>query len=426
MTAYSDLIGPNGGMKVEIVSTIGPPLNVKDYGATGLGVADDTTAINACFAAAIVLNKTAYIPAGTYKTTAELRWNNQFPRIVGDGMGLSILMPTTTAFHVLHVGTGSEFVPGGGFILNIGIIGPSLAPTKTNKAGIQLDAVHGCQLQNISVDGCDIGFDFINNCYDSYGINLVTYFGYCNVGLNLRSGFQSGSDLSFYECWFTGAVAGIHIAGGGGGFQFFGCSPSSGQTRSTLSNAPVVLCKDYVAGTIADGSTAGFHGCHFEGWSTSAVANSGYAFHSYGQSFVDVDGGTSFIATATGGAMANGFLFMENPGNSQWTWGARSCQGSMVAPSAHLIWSIGSYFDNNTQVELCPFYCASTMTIAGSPVNLRSALIYSHYPGTAYPFRDADAVIELRNQHVFKTTNDGVYHKSADWGSTYPTAATFA
>lgn len=45
----------------------GPRLNVKDFGAVGDGVADDTVAIKACYDAAVALGiKTIYFPQGTY------------------------------------------------------------------------------------------------------------------------------------------------------------------------------------------------------------------------------------------------------------------------------------------------------------------------------------------------------------------------
>lgn len=58
-------------------------VNVKDYGAVGDGVTDDTTAIQA----ALDANKPIHIPTGTYKITTTLEVTGQDVHITGDGKG---------------------------------------------------------------------------------------------------------------------------------------------------------------------------------------------------------------------------------------------------------------------------------------------------------------------------------------------------
>jgi hypothetical protein len=76
-------------------NVIRPVINVKDsaYGATGDGVTDDTTAIQAALDAASTANGgTVYIPAGTYKCTASLYLiDTENVMIVGEGHWKSIL-----------------------------------------------------------------------------------------------------------------------------------------------------------------------------------------------------------------------------------------------------------------------------------------------------------------------------------------------
>ncbi|HUD03181.1 MAG TPA: glycosyl hydrolase family 28-related protein [Patescibacteria group bacterium] len=52
----------------QVVSTGQPPnsINIKDYGATGDGVTNDTANLLTAFNAAVAQNKVAYVPAGTY------------------------------------------------------------------------------------------------------------------------------------------------------------------------------------------------------------------------------------------------------------------------------------------------------------------------------------------------------------------------
>jgi hypothetical protein len=69
----------------------GPVYNVKNYGATGNGVTDDTAAFNAAIAAAAKVgnpNSTIYVPAGTYIVTQIHLGTEQ---LAGAGQGISIL-----------------------------------------------------------------------------------------------------------------------------------------------------------------------------------------------------------------------------------------------------------------------------------------------------------------------------------------------
>jgi len=65
-------------------------VSVKDFGAVGDGVTDDTAAIQAAINAA----NTIYVPAGTYKVSASLTASDKSIRIYGDGETISILKYT--------------------------------------------------------------------------------------------------------------------------------------------------------------------------------------------------------------------------------------------------------------------------------------------------------------------------------------------
>lgn len=84
--------GGTGSQQRTVENKLQEFVSVKDFGAVGDGVADDTAAINAALAAAA--GSTVYVPAGTYVVTSTLS-NNLSPvegafgpaiRIVGDGM----------------------------------------------------------------------------------------------------------------------------------------------------------------------------------------------------------------------------------------------------------------------------------------------------------------------------------------------------
>jgi hypothetical protein len=159
-------------------------VSVKDFGAVGDGVADDTVAIqNAMDASSGV-----HLPAGTYKISSSLQMNdNNF--VFGEGRGSEILATHNGAVFkgknvTLASGTNVRRFSGGGS--NLKIYGPGTAAG----ASIGLD-MRGCTMfkwSNVLIQNINTGVihgDGYSSYYNEYvGVDISTVvYGYYNDAL---------------------------------------------------------------------------------------------------------------------------------------------------------------------------------------------------------------------------------------------------
>lgn len=143
-----------------MTSTPPAPANVKDYGAVGDGVADDTAAIQA----AMTAQRDVYLPNGTYKVTSTLSipaaWKNGFS-LVGETIFGTVLK---------YSGTGACFqadasaTPSGTtrrqwwYLANLYIMGPGA--TVAGTIGLWLNNAIAGQVSNVQVLLFETGVKF--------------------------------------------------------------------------------------------------------------------------------------------------------------------------------------------------------------------------------------------------------------------------
>ena len=211
-----DWLTPSNG-----VGTSGTSIGPKDFGAVGDRVTDDTTALNAFFAA-VASGKAGHITAGTYKFTSALT------PFVGNGISITGDGPAA----VLEYG-GVSTTPGDLITIGDGVttyndldirgfvIGSSTALTSgrairiRDYVNIEFDVIvngtvgqQGKLYEGLWLDDCST-------------INLHASRFYCiNKGI-IWSGNSAVSELHCNHAWVAGATGvgtGIHVGGGCGGF----------------------------------------------------------------------------------------------------------------------------------------------------------------------------------------------------------------
>ena len=228
-------------------------VNVKDFGAVGDGVTDDTAAIQAAIDAN--QNKAIYFPAGQYKLTSQIKIKRSWTSLVADATGVAALnfASNTEASAIL---VRSDLAPTNPSIFGVNILNIRLTKTiqnTTNGAGIEFDRADGIRFINSEVAGFATALKVLggrNNyfsdlrlaAYNAYGFDGIKatsiveiasstfsggYTGFtqmfdnCIIGSDFTTSFAvsiTGNDYcSFANCYISGAtVAIVRITGGSG------------------------------------------------------------------------------------------------------------------------------------------------------------------------------------------------------------------
>lgn len=255
-----------------------PPVPIVPVGADPTGVSDSFTAIQAAITLAISSGKCVYLPKGTYISSASLIAASNSFCLDAAGASTTSITASGAGYNTLVIGPGSvTYVGPNGHISDITLVGKSR--TADGHSALQLSGTVQYDVSRVTVATADIGFDLINN---NYGVQFndvrACFGGTCNVGVNLRTGAQSGSDISFNNPWISGVVAAMYMSGGGGGYHIYGGQLGGGIGIGSPSDTSgtVVMGKDYLSGAVGE-TTADFHGTSFEG------TNDVWVFRTYSQ-----------------------------------------------------------------------------------------------------------------------------------------------
>jgi|GEM_PF-7070649 hypothetical protein len=196
-------------------------LNVKDYGAIGNGVADDTTAIQATINALPSTGGTILFPAGTY-LVGKLTLNTSNVRLTGTGMGTIMKFKTGTGTNCfLRVNTSNDNSGANNRLSNFEIADLYIDMTNATVNGPGTDFA---ALAVYTVDGVRISNVYIYNTLDtSIDLSMCTktWIGGRTVvdtmrigagignGINVRSSQNSTND----SLWGDHEISGVHVTG---------------------------------------------------------------------------------------------------------------------------------------------------------------------------------------------------------------------
>ncbi len=271
-----------GAVATTVQAKLRESVSVKDFGAIGDGVTDDTTSIQA----AITAGKQVHFPAGTYKLTAVVRLKRD--RILfGDGRVNTIINQTgdvsafemdetTDAALVYGIVIKDMSITKGALTATTGISGIKLTGTANN--------VWGCKIQNVNVsqfhDGINIARPIlteVDNCdsnnnarhgFAITGSGTSTILKSTFARLNGGSGYSLTGLFSYFKFDTTAADQntefGYYIGGDTSNFpnafSFIGC----GAEQNTKDNYKFENAENFVLnGCYSLDSTE--HGFHFAG-----------------------------------------------------------------------------------------------------------------------------------------------------------------
>lgn len=153
-----------------------------------------------------------------------------------------------------------------GYCRNLTLLKQS-ALAQDGSIGLQLLGLRQFHVDQVTPDGFEIGFDLISNCFGAQFSNCRTWQNpSCYVGVNIRTGTESGNDISFYNCWLAGLNAAVHIAGGSTNFHFKGGQLTAGQGQTADQDAlgVIIFGKDYLTGSTAAMGILDLDGVDFE------------------------------------------------------------------------------------------------------------------------------------------------------------------
>lgn len=390
-------------------------LNAKNFGAVPIEKRpnfDSTQYLNAALEDSIKRGVELYIPAGTYRITSTLIATGYNVMISGAGGNMTKIKPDSHTYDALSIGigsTGSGQYPSG-YLSGISIEGYSSWTTGFT-AGIKIDGMRQFEVRDVNVQRMPIGFDLVNNCYGTKFVNCRSNLS--GLPLNLRTGPVSGSDITFYNCWFRGKNGSVWVSPDSGGFHFYGGQLTGGDSQGADNDdvGIVVLGKDYIDGTIGSVGNVNFDGIDFEG------SKYIWQVRSFGQSNLTISN-SSFLSTGLASAAEKPLGIIKGTTFNQ-------SKTILINNSVAGVWKAAKAIDIAGQGSLGNINEFGTSMVNGtvtfnSVANTASLLEQSRSDIGGGFFRSSfTSKLLVGNTMIRSVQSTGKFDISYDWGTTW-------
>jgi len=228
-------------------------VSVKDFGAVGDGVADDTVAIQAALNAAIGVGLTILVPRGTYKITSTLQWPINWPvALVGEGIEATHINYTgsSDAIDMADAGVSTKYVKSS--IESLRLSGNGT----TSNNGVNMRMAYAIAMRNVRVYNFQVGVRVEQTW--SMILDFVRIDSCSQTGLELHS---EANNITAYCCEFLDNANGIYTAGARA-ILFSGCTIEANTAYGA-----------YITANSADSQSENivFHGCYIEANTTNDI-----------------------------------------------------------------------------------------------------------------------------------------------------------
>jgi hypothetical protein len=190
-------------------------VSVKDFGAVGDGVADDTAAIQAAIDSLSAQGGAVYLPEGDYLTTSAITVAKDRVSITGEGYCSRIVCNNATSGAIV-VKTPNEYT----FFFNLSDLQIRMsAASVTAGAALTLDGVTRAAVRNLYIDDGVIGID-IKGCsqlkvdnvhviYEQSNGGLITGRRFLRISETTHTGISSKHSGDVFISNFNGRCGGV-------------------------------------------------------------------------------------------------------------------------------------------------------------------------------------------------------------------------
>jgi hypothetical protein len=206
-----------GAIQRTVENKLKDTVSVKDFGAVGNGVADDTAAIQAAINAALSSKASLYVPTGNYKLTSQINVNIYD---ASDGRGLIIYGDSWgSKFIVNHTGTGFFLNCTPSFqvfqihLKDLRFTDGTVTPNKlVHNNGAINTVINGCIFEGATVTTACVVND------NAYGLSVVNTLFTNIIGTGIQ--YNDAANLSTYSyvnsiesCEFSTITTGVDVQG---------------------------------------------------------------------------------------------------------------------------------------------------------------------------------------------------------------------